>query len=276
MQRVVLDTELTTVPGFARTCRRGSDMMWVAGIEIVRTVVGRQRGGPNRRSSVVSTAGPVVRWLRALVLAGVATLTGVVAHVSGGGYLPPAIGLVSLWFMVAVAVAPLLGRELSTVRVVVLLMAGQTVIHAVLTTLVGHRDDSPSPGSVPTPVHHPAGGEHLPSTVPHWAGHLVNDLAGPHALMALTHLAAAGAVGLWLAAGERALWTVLTATARPVVESLAVLLGSALQWATSIVASSADRRVRLWLTAWAGTRRACAVFLPDTLTRRGPPALLAG
>src|SRR3712207_8594820 len=36
--------------------------------------------------------------------------------------------------------------------------------------------------------------------------HLIEDMTGPHAAMAVGHVAAAALVGLWLAAGERALW----------------------------------------------------------------------
>jgi hypothetical protein len=165
----------------------------------------------------------------------------------------------------------------------------------VLTALAGHGGDSGAPGSVSVPVHHPvvpvssghrsgtfmdqvvpvpAGGGHLSLTVPDWVQHLVEDLTGMHAVMALAHLAAAAVVGLWLAAGERALWSLLTFMARPVVEIFAVLLGSALRWARNLVASLDKSRVRLRPAAWGGTRPACAVFLPDTLTRRGPPALV--
>jgi hypothetical protein len=45
--------------------------------------------------------------------------------------------------------------------------------------------------------------------LPEWLEHLLADLSGTHALMALGHAAAAALVGLWLGVGERALWALL-------------------------------------------------------------------
>jgi hypothetical protein len=245
---------------------------------------------------MASTAGQALRWLRALVLAGVALATGVVAHVGAGGFLPGPVGLVTLWLLAAASVAPLLGRQASTTRVVVLVMTGQTIIHLVLTALVGHRGDehglrpvsSPvSPPVIPTsagrrtgsfldhvaPV--PAGGGHAEWAVPYWVQHLAADMTGPHALMALAHLAAAAAVGWWLAAGERALWTLMTVTSRPLVEGFTFLFRSGLASTVAGIAASGGPRLGGRHYGWADPRPSCVVFLQGTLTRRGPPVLSA-
>ena len=44
-------------------------------------------------------------------------------------------------------------------------------------------------------------------------------ISGGHVVMLLGHLAAAALAGVWLAAGERALWMVLVLAARPVVDA---------------------------------------------------------
>ncbi len=174
------------------------------------------------------TAGGALRWARALLLALVALSSGVVAHLSADGRLPgPAV--LGVLFLVCVAgAAAFLGRPASTLRVVVLTVLGQTVVHGFLTALSGHRGDPPlrrvaaTPvpvqPSVPTPgqgrsgtyfdlVYAPTShgtGTRLTLAAP--VQHLIADLTGPHAVMALAHLAAATLVGLWLAVGERALW----------------------------------------------------------------------
>ena len=173
------------------------------------------------------TAGGALRWTRALLLAVVAMGSGVVAHVSADGRLPgPAV--LGVLFLVCVAgAAAFLGRPASTLRVVVLTVTGQTVVHGFLTALSGHRGDPPlrrvaavTPSlhaQVPTgqgrrgsyfdlayaPGHQ---GSSTQLVLPAPVQHLMADLTGPHALMALAHVAAAVVVGLWLAVGERALW----------------------------------------------------------------------
>jgi hypothetical protein len=252
-----------------------------------------ERFSAGRQVRKAMTAGPGLRCLRALMLAGVALATGVFAHVSAGGYLPGAAGLVTLWLLAGAAVAPLLGRQASTTRVVVLLVAGQTFVHVVLTALGGHRGDPTVSWPASSPVSHPAipvaptgrrtgsfydqvarapaGGGHVEWTTPHWVQHLVADLTGPHALMALAHLGAAAAVGWWLAAGERALWTLLTVTSRPLLDRCRFLFAHAFAGVGAVVVASGAARLWDRRTGWAALRPACAVFLFECLTRRGPP-----
>ncbi len=174
------------------------------------------------------TAGGTLRWTRALLLAVVAMGSGMVAHISADGRLPGPEVLGVLFLVCVVAAAGFLGRPASTLRVVVLTVAGQTFVHGFLTALSGHRGDPPlhriaaTPvpvqPSVPTPGQGRSGtyfdlayaptdqaaGTQLALPAP--VQHLMADLTGPHAVMALAHIAAAVLVGLWLAVGERALW----------------------------------------------------------------------
>jgi hypothetical protein len=70
-----------------------------------------------------------------------------------------------------------------------------------------------------------AHGAHVPDSaalaLPAPVQHLLADMTGPHALMAVAHVLAAVAVGLWLACGERALWTVLGLSLRGIRGALA-------------------------------------------------------
>ena len=212
-------------------------------------------------------AGYALRWTRAALLAGAAMLFGVLAHVSAGGLLPGATSLAALFGMCLLPVAAFLGRPASTSRVLLLLMAGQAFIHGALTALAGHRDDPPT---TRTPEEAPALLEPVQ--------HLVEDMSGPHALMALAHLAAAAALGFWLAVGERALWTVLALTLDGLCEVVRAAVDS-YRSALPRPAGGADPRPRA--QAW-GLHAAedihlplLRVFLSRSVIRRGPPALLA-
>jgi predicted TIM-barrel enzyme len=59
-------------------------------------------------------------------------------------------------------------------------------------------------------MHHGAGASH---------GFVMSLMSGGHLVMLLAHLAAGIVVGLWLAAGERAFWTLVALTARPLVNA---------------------------------------------------------
>lgn len=238
-------------------------------------------------------ATPVVRWSRALVVASVAFGLGLVAHLAAGGLVPGPLGLAVLFALATAGCAALLGRPASTVRITALVVAGQTAIHAALTAAAGHAGDPvrhatalPAPPVVPPVVPgadrrgslHDAyeraslarGGTADQLVVPDWVQHLVDDLSGPHAVMALAHLVAAALVGLWLASGERALWALirlsrsaLGATVRGLVAALGVVpapLGRPLT--TPRGGEHARHRLRSYLLA-------------STHARRGPPALLA-
>jgi len=140
-------------------------------------------------SSPATASGPML-WGRALLLATVALLAGTLAHLGAHGLVPGPAVMAALLLVGTALCAPLLRTEASRARVVLLVVLGQAGVHVVLTALGGHHGEEPATGHGPE-----------------WLEHLTSDLSGPHALMALAHAAAAGLVGLWLAAGERALWS---------------------------------------------------------------------
>lgn len=166
-----------------------------------------------------------LRWVRASVLAAVALGTGAVAHVSAEGRLPGPGGLMVLTLACTALAAALLGRQASTLRLVALVVAGQGFVHTGLAAMAGHRGDPVAHPTHPLPAPtaprtgsyfdqweaaHPAAGS--APAVPAWLVHAVADVV-EHPAMALAHVLAAAAVGLWLAAGERALFALLTLTA---------------------------------------------------------------
>lgn len=233
-----------------------------------------------------------VLWGRALLVAVVAMLVGGVAHVEAGGLLPGPIVLSLLVLTGTLAVAPLLRRPASALRVVLLLVAGQGVVHTALAVTAGHRGDpvttpaaTPAPPAVPVgsavggtrrgSFHDvaydatPAGGGGDPLTVPAPLLHAFSDLVA-HPAMALAHVLAAVLVGLWLARGERALWQLVALAARA--------------WARPVEAALLAVRAGALLVALrgllSGVRRAAVLPDPPPLfselharrvLRRGPP-----
>ncbi|MFA6297766.1 MAG: hypothetical protein WC642_01280 [Nocardioides sp.] len=174
-------------------------------------------------------AGPVLRLARGLLTATVAGGLGLGAHVAAGGLLPPATWLILIYAALAAVVIASLGVPAGLFRLVLLVGGGQFATHLMLTAVAGHAGDHrPVRASarhreelVSTPgtgrrgslhdltmgqVEPPSGGEFV---VPHWLTHILDDLTGPHAAMAVAHLAAAAVVAWWLAQGESALWTIL-------------------------------------------------------------------
>jgi hypothetical protein len=190
--------------------------------------------------------GSALRYGRALILAAVALVFGLVAHVTAGGLLPGAEGLAFLLVPLFALNAWLLERPASALRLCVLLVVEQTFVHGGLTSAAGHAGDATQTvsaagadastagvltsrlaeagdrtGSFQELVH----GAHVPESaalaVPAPIQHLLADMTGPHAVMAVAHVLAAVAVGLWLACGERALWTVLGLSVRGIRAAMA-------------------------------------------------------
>jgi hypothetical protein len=251
-------------------------------------------------------AGPALRWARAGVVAAVATGSGVVAHVSADGRLPGAVALAVLFLVCWAGAARFLARPASRLRLVLLVVAGQTLAHGVLTAMVGHRGDPPlvraTAAAMPLPpvIAPPAPAVALPATPGHRVGsladltqagrppagptelvlpapvqHLLADLTGPHALMALAHLVAAVGLGWWLARGERLLWDVLLVTAAALADlgrtaragahALASLAAGGVQTLRRTVRPAPGSR---WPDAVAAQRRR---ILAVASAHRGPP-----
>jgi hypothetical protein len=182
------------------------------------------------------------------------------------------------------ASVPLLDCRAGPVRLVSMLVGGQAAIHLALTVTAGHAGDAATAGAAAGPSRGTALGA-LPVTDGHRVGslqdayqgvtgrppmtpalpvgHLVDDLSA-HAPMMAAHLAAAALVGLWLAHGERCLWTLLALGGRRVLAAVLLLVpvppAPASRWRHAAVATLAGPRSR-WLVR------------PDS--RRGPPVLAA-
>ncbi len=237
------------------------------------------------------TAGGALRWMRALLLAAVAMGSGVIAHLTADGRMPGPAALGLLFLLCVAGAAALLGRPASTLRVVVMTVAGQTFVHGFLTALSGHRGDpplrrvvvapAPVPATVPTgpgrsgsyfdlvyaPTHQGTGAQPvLPAPVQH----LMADLTGPHAVMALAHVAAAVIVGLWLAVGERALWhlVVLAADGARRVVQAACSSYARVRWGARALLAPLPLRDN-------GPRPRLRQVLDRIVVRRGPPLLPA-
>ena len=222
-----------------------------------------------------------VLWVRALCVGSFAFLLGVAGHAMADGLLPGPTALVALLVFSVLVSVPVLTRPASGLRLAALLVAGQTFIHVCLTATAGHRGDPAAAAATPAP--HPTGLSQLPvvdgrrvgslqdaylggsdlssSTPTLPLAHLISDLQA-HAPMMVAHLVAAALVGLWLAQGERCLWTLVALLGRQVltlvrpVVPVRVAVGS-------LVSYVAHR-------APAGPR---SVWLVRPDSRRGPPLL---
>jgi hypothetical protein len=258
-------------------------------------------------------ATPVLLWSRAALLALVVVAASVIGHVSADGLLPGPLALLGLLVTATVVSARFLTRQASAPRLVALLVSGQVVVHGVLSLLAGHGSSATphvgagegastgagasaggagfvfdgrqaeragsyfdqvsamQPTGVPTVRSGPSGsaaGDHGSALT-----HLVEHLGTQSLAMMLAHLAVVALLGVWLAVGERALWTVLTLSTTRLADLVssagAVLLG---RWSAVLL-----QHVRP-APSLATTGRS-AVPLPQLLhhvvAHRGPPALLA-
>ncbi len=235
--------------------------------------------------------------LRAAVVSGLAVALGTAAHVSSDGLMPSDPTVLVLFVLCVGGSVPALAWPASRARVLTLLAAGQLFIHLGLTVTAGHRGSpgvtaadrgfASSPSTRRTgslfdqyQAYHPqlvqtgqteetsaAGG---PAAVAHLWQHLTEQSPW----MLLTHSLAVVVVGLWLAAGESALWALLALTAPGVSRCLRRLL-------TAVTAPAVvqPRVEQTTVALRARERRRHAVPTPcllrQVLARRGPPLLLA-
>lgn len=170
--------------------------------------------------SVEATVAPGMRWARAGFLSVVGAVTGTVAHASAGGGTPPLSTSVVLAVLLTFLAAPLLGRPASGRRVVLLLLAGEALIHVVLSMGTGgHHQVAPRvPGASLAGAAlqgHVTGSHETSDRLLTGMVWLAQQVPGSDALMTCAHLAAFLVIGLWLAIGERALWAVIRLIARP-------------------------------------------------------------
>jgi hypothetical protein len=164
-----------------------------------------------------------LRWLRALMLASVLFSSGLAGHASTGGVTPAASALIPLFALTVLFVVAFVGTPIGPACAGALLLGGQGLLHGAFQLLGGSNIATATTmcgadnGVAAMPA---ATSSHL---MTHAGGHASHDcatslIAGGHLAMLLAHLAAAVVVGVWLAAGERALWTMFAFTARRVVD----------------------------------------------------------
>lgn len=220
-------------------------------------------------------------WGRALVLTGFTFLVGALGHVTAGGLLPGAPALVLLLGTGTTLAAVLLSRPASARLLVALVVVGQALVHGALSLTAGHAGaghagaasytSGPLTGSLPTASGGRVGSlqDHYEATVaaPAATGLTVPDPAAllDHLPMFLAHAAAGVLVGLWLAMGERAVWTLLGLAVRTVLAPLAV----------GLLPVTPSRRPRPAVVHLHPLHRSSLDRVARSVVRRGPPALLA-
>lgn len=191
--------------------------------------------------AVVTRVDAAVLRLRALAVASVSFFLGVAGHVTADGRLPGLPVLAAFFAFSVLLCVPMLTRPASTTRVVAMVTVGQTLLHVLLGATAGHTGDvtraattkpgtlAPgTTGSLPMvdgrrlgslqDAYAPVTGVDAPRpALP--VGHLLDDVQANAPMMA-AHLAVAVLVGLWLARGERALWTLVALAGRQVVPAV--------------------------------------------------------
>ena len=203
---------------------------------------------------------PAVLWARAALLGSVVLLLGVAGHVTADGELP---GPAWLALLLAVAVslsAPLLARPASMLRVVVMLVAGQALVHVLLIATAGRSAAGHRVGSLQEHVDAGmAGGPHGPALD---AARVAGGVSA-HAPTLAAHLLVVVLVAVALALAERALWTV-AALVRPLLVA----------WALVHVRVVAPVRDLVTLPAAPPALRS-SQRIARSVVRRGPPLLAA-
>lgn len=218
-------------------------------------------------------------WWRAGTVAAMTFLVGAVGHVTAGGLLPSWWALAAMFAIGTVICASVLTPPATTTRIVALVVLGQTACHGLLSMTAGHAGEAratTSAGVLTGTGSLPVGaGGRVGSLQDHYDAMVATPSTGSaltipdpaavldHLPMFLAHTAVAVLIGLWLAAGERAVWTVLSLVFTAVVALL--VMPTALPVAVRRVAVL--RRRPATLPSLARVAR--------HVTRRGPPALLA-
>jgi len=217
-------------------------------------------------------------WWRAGMVSAMTFLVGAVGHVSTGGRLPPWFALGAMLAVGTAISAVALAHPASARRMVALVVLGQAACQGLLSVTAGHTGDAvavtastpTAPGSLPV-----SDGARVGSLQDHYEAMVGTPSAGSaltlpdpadlldHLPMFLAHTLVAVLVGLWLAAGERALRSLLSLLFTAVV---ALLVMPAV---VPVVARRCAPLRRRPATPPSLAR------VGRTVVRRGPPALLA-
>jgi hypothetical protein len=212
-----------------------------------------------------------VRWVRALTLASVLFTGGLAGHAAADGFTPAISVLIPLFILTVVAVGPFVGAPMSPAQIVASLLGGQVLLHAALQLLGRNAIAGMTTPTLATDAFSTSSFHHMSCHMMAYpaapAAHDTALLADSHAVMLFAHLAAAMAVGVWLAAGERVVWTLLSLTARPVV--------SAWQLIRNVDRDRGGAVVKCYSRLQAGWRLAWVVrgslWTTGVAPRRGPP-----
>ena len=207
-----------------------------------------------------------LRWARALTLASVMLCAGYSGHVAAGGVAPPGALMGPMLVVITVAVAPFVQKPASAWRVVVLMLVGQGLLHVALEVVA----------SAGSPMMQSGAGHGMADTVPGVSSPSSNlwmlCVNGAHLNMLVTHVGAALVVALWLAAGERAAWTLVGVTGLAVARTWSAICQACVVTAAVVVGirplallARVDRRPVL-RSVWDGCR---------ALSQRGPPQVCA-
>ena len=217
------------------------------------------------------TSDALLRRVRALTLPSVLFTSGLAGHAAAGGVTPAASVLIPLFVLTVVAVAPFVGAPTSPLRSVALLAGGQGLLHAALQLLSGTAGATTTVGGAATGLatESSAAGSHLMMHHGPAASHgsVMSPMSDGHVVMLLAHLAAVVVVGLWLAAGERACWTLLALTARPVIGAWRTITAAARRRVGAVVVRDPQLPPGWGLPAAVSN----SVWVTGVVPRRGPP-----
>ena len=218
----------------------------------------------------------MLRWLRAVTLPSVLFTSGLVSHVAGGHVIPGASVLGPLFVLTVLAAAPFARAAITPAQAASLLIGGQGLLHAALhmlgdkavtVTTTMCRGPMDAAGSSPSGSHLMSSYLMTPPSAEASHGFPISPVSSGHMVMQLAHLAAVVMVGVWLAAGERAFWTLLIFAARPVADAWRTIRDAAHDHVGAVVGRSALLPPEM--------RRRCAVFssvlATSVVSRRGPP-----
>jgi hypothetical protein len=197
------------------------------------------------------------------------------AHVLGGAELPPP-SLVLLTACLAVGLGVTLSRSrMGRAQLVAVVVAGQLLLHELLMVLVAVDAADPlrqqpmqgMPGmNVPIA---PDGSHRVGSMLVHHAATSVTTVPG--ATMLAGHALAATLVGLWLAAGERLVWSLLELLASRRRSAALMALVRALGAAGAAIDALHEPRRASLSQRLAPPWRPSTWFLVRAAVRRGPP-----
>lgn len=189
--------------------------------------------------------------MRGAVAAAVATLVALLSHVTAGGAMPGAVGILVPLALSFVACAALAGRRLSAIRLSIAVALSQVLFHTLF--VLG----SYQPGVAAVHVHGAA------AAMPALGAESSTMTMAPDATMWLWHLIAAVLTTAALHRGERTV-----AHLRELTVRLGAWLRARVRILTDAPGPTPARRVLAEIVA---DVRAVSVLLAATARRRGPP-----